>query len=142
MSCEEFSEGDKKIIHELSKSLKSNAQRYGAESLSRLFMTNPGSKTYFDYSDFSMPNLKGHGEKVMNALAKAADNVDNLKGSLCELAALHGKTLLVDPQNFPIFSRCIQVTLANNLSSFPPEYQLAADKFLVAVCDHLSSRYR
>ncbi|XP_059509879.1 hemoglobin subunit alpha-like [Stegostoma tigrinum] len=142
MACELFSQDEKKVIEEFGQLLKSNAQNYGAESLSRLFMTNPGSKTYFDYSDFSMPNLKGHGEKVMNALAKAADNVDNLKGSLCDLAALHGKTLLVDPQNFPIFSRCIQVTLANNLSSFPPGHQLAIDKFLKAVYQNLSSKYR
>ncbi|XP_020389343.2 hemoglobin subunit alpha-like [Rhincodon typus] len=142
MACELFSHEEKKIIHDIGKLLHENAKDYGAESLSRLFMIYPGSKTYFTYKDFSISNLKTHGEKVMNALAKAAKDVDNLKTSLCELAEFHGKKLLVDPQNFLVFSKCIQMTLANHLASFSSAHQLAVDKFLKAVYEHLSSRYR
>ncbi|XP_060696873.1 hemoglobin subunit alpha-like [Hemiscyllium ocellatum] len=142
MSFEEFTDNQKDIITNLATHLQDNAAKYGGESLARLFITNPGSKAYFSYDENNLESLQEHGKRVITAVAIAARNLNDLKGSLDELATKHGSDLLVDPLNFPAFSRCIQVTLANHLQSFTPAVQLAVDKFLKAVSEYLSSKYR
>ncbi|XP_043540199.1 hemoglobin subunit alpha-like, partial [Chiloscyllium plagiosum] len=103
---------------------------------------HPGSKAYFSYDENNQEKLQNHGKKVIEAVANAANNVNNLKCNLDKLATKHGKELLVDPQNFPVFSTCIQVSLANHVNNFTPSVQLAVDKFLKAVNGYLSSKYR
>ncbi|XP_060696356.1 hemoglobin subunit alpha-like [Hemiscyllium ocellatum] len=142
MALEHISETEGNIIKNIASELEKNAAKYGGESLARLFITNPGSKAYFSYDENNLESLQEHGKRVITAVANAARNLNDLKGSLDELATKHGSDLLVDPLNFPAFSRCIQVTLANHLQSFTPADQLALDKFLKALNGYLSSKYR
>ncbi|XP_043530570.1 hemoglobin subunit alpha-like [Chiloscyllium plagiosum] len=222
MALETITEAEKAIIEDIGKFLEKDPATFGAESLARLFIIHPGSKAYFSYDENNQEKLQNHGKKVIEAVANAANNVNNLKCNLDKLATKHGKELLVDPQNFPVgifagilrcsaqgldihlegremksqlcselsfqsrhgeavhivrirgmrshlpcflwfhvdgmlfpdrfsnvyffrfqvFSTCIQVSLANHVNNFTPSVQLAVDKFLKAVNEYLSSKYR
>ncbi|XP_072415531.1 hemoglobin subunit alpha-like [Chiloscyllium punctatum] len=142
MALETITDAEKQIIENIGKTFEAKPAEYGADALARLFIIHPGSKAYFSYDENNLEKLKNHGKKVVSALADAAKNLNNLKCNLDKLATKHGKELFVDPQNFPVFSSCIQVTLANSLEDFSPSVQLAVDKFLKAVNGYLSSKYR
>ncbi|XP_059834658.1 hemoglobin subunit alpha [Hypanus sabinus] len=136
---------NKKAIEELGNLIKANAEAWGADALARLFELHPQAKTYFTKFksfDASDEQVRKHGQRVMNALAEATHNLDNLHAHLEDLARKHGEKLLVDPQNFHLFADCIVVTLAINLQSFAPVTHCAVDKFLELLAYELSSCYR
>nr|1GCV_A Chain A, HEMOGLOBIN [Mustelus griseus]1GCV_C Chain C, HEMOGLOBIN [Mustelus griseus]1GCW_A Chain A, PROTEIN (HEMOGLOBIN) [Mustelus griseus]1GCW_C Chain C, PROTEIN (HEMOGLOBIN) [Mustelus griseus] len=139
-----FTACEKQTIGKIAQVLAKSPEAYGAECLARLFVTHPGSKSYFEYKDYSAAGAKVqvHGGKVIRAVVKAAEHVDDLHSHLETLALTHGKKLLVDPQNFPMLSECIIVTLATHLTEFSPDTHCAVDKLLSAICQELSSRYR
>nr|P02021.1 RecName: Full=Hemoglobin subunit alpha; AltName: Full=Alpha-globin; AltName: Full=Hemoglobin alpha chain [Heterodontus portusjacksoni]prf//762100A hemoglobin alpha [Heterodontus portusjacksoni] len=144
-STSDYSAADRAELAALSKVLAQNAEAFGAEALARMFTVYAATKSYFkDYKDFTAaaPSIKAHGAKVVTALAKACDHLDDLKTHLHKLATFHGSELKVDPANFQYLSYCLEVALAVHLTEFSPETHCALDKFLTNVCHELSSRYR
>ncbi|XP_051877311.1 hemoglobin subunit alpha-like [Pristis pectinata] len=140
-----LSDANRQVIESLGRDLAANAEALGADALARLFDVHPQTKTYFPkFTGFksSDQQVKDHGHQVMKAVAKAAQNLDNLPTHMRELAKKHGKELLVDPQNFNLFADCIAVTLAIYLSSFPAAAHCAVDKFLELLTHELRSDYR
>nr|AJQ21825.1 alpha-globin [Peromyscus keeni]AJQ21827.1 alpha-globin [Peromyscus keeni] len=118
---------------------------YGAEALERMFESHPTTKTYFPHFDVShgSAQVKTQGAKVADALATAADNLDELPGALSALSDLHAHKLRVDPVNFKLLSHCLLVTLAAHLpSDFTPAVHASLDKFLASVSTVLTSKYR
>nr|ABN71184.1 hemoglobin alpha subunit 1 [Peromyscus maniculatus] len=118
---------------------------YGAEALGRMFCSFPTTKTYFPHFDVShgSAQVKTQGAKVADALATAADNLDDLPGALSALSDLHAHKLRVDPVNFKLLSHCLLVTLAAHLpSDFTPAVHASLDKFLASVSTVLTSKYR
>ncbi|NWS75888.1 HBAD protein, partial [Crotophaga sulcirostris] len=119
----------------------------GAESLYRLFVSYPKTKTYFPHFDVrcGSEQIRAHGKKVVAALTTAVKNLDNLSTALSELSSLHAYNLRVDPPRFALqlLSQCIQVVLAVHLGKdYSPEVHAAFDKFLSAVAAVLSEKYR
>ncbi|XP_059834653.1 hemoglobin subunit alpha-like [Hypanus sabinus] len=136
---------NKQVIEELGNLIKANAEAWGADALARLFEIHPQAKTYFPkFNGYkaSDPAVRKHGCLVMEAVADAAHNVDNLSKHLESLAKKHGEELLVDPHNFQLLADCIVITLAINLQAFTPATHCAVDKFLELLAHELSSKYR
>ncbi|MET2744013.1 globin domain-containing protein, partial [Staphylococcus caprae] len=80
---------------------------------------------------------------VADALAKAADHVEDLPGALSTLSDLHAHKLRVDPVNFKFLSHCLLVTLAcHHPGDFTPAMHASLDKFLASVSTVLTSKYR
>nr|ABW88707.1 hemoglobin alpha-subunit [Peromyscus maniculatus] len=118
---------------------------YGAEALERMFESHPTTKTYFPHFDVShgSAQVKTQGAKVADALATAADNLDDLPGALSALSDLHAHKLRVDPVNFKLLSHCLLVTLAaHHPADFTPAVHASLDKFLASVSTVLTSKYR
>nr|ABW88743.1 hemoglobin alpha-subunit [Peromyscus maniculatus] len=117
---------------------------YGAEALERMFSSFPTTKTYFPHFDVSpgSAQAKTQGAKVADALATAADNLDDLPGALSALSDLHAHKLRVDPVNFKLLSHCLLVTLAAHQPEFTPAVHASLDKFLASVSTVLTSKYR
>lgn len=118
---------------------------YGEEALQRMFAAFPTTKTYFSHIDVSpgSAQVKAHGKKVADALAKAADHVEDLPGALSTLSDLHAHKLRVDPVNFKFLSHCLLVTLAcHHPGDFTPAMHASLDKFLASVSTVLTSKYR
>nr|ABN71156.1 hemoglobin alpha subunit 1 [Peromyscus maniculatus] len=118
---------------------------YGAEALGRMFCSFPTTKTYFPHFDVShgSAQVKTQGAKVADALATAADNLDELPGALSALSDLHAHKLRVDPVNFKLLSHCLLVTLAaHHPADFTPAVHASLDKFLASVSTVLTSKYR
>ncbi|XP_059835618.1 hemoglobin subunit alpha-like [Hypanus sabinus] len=140
-----LSSQNKKVLVELGILIKANAEAWGADALARLFELHPQTKRYFSkFSGFdaSDEQVRKHGQRVMNALAEATRNVDNLHVHLEDLARKHGEVICVDPQNFHLFAVCILVTLATHLQAFPLATHCAVHKFLQLITDELSTYYR
>lgn len=72
-----------------------------------MFLSFPTTKTYFPHFDLShgSAQIKGHGKKVGDALAKAVGSIDDLAGALSALSDLHAHKLRVDPVNFKVSAR-------------------------------------
>nr|ABN71161.1 hemoglobin alpha subunit 1 [Peromyscus maniculatus]ABN71162.1 hemoglobin alpha subunit 1 [Peromyscus maniculatus]ABN71175.1 hemoglobin alpha subunit 1 [Peromyscus maniculatus]ACD74696.1 alpha-globin subunit [Peromyscus maniculatus] len=117
---------------------------YGAEALGRMFESHPTTKTYFPHFDVSHSSaqVKTQGSKVADALATAADNLDDLPGALSALSDLPAHKLRVDPVNFKLLSHCLLVTLAAHQPEFTPVVHASLDKFLASVSTVLTSKYR
>nr|ABN71186.1 hemoglobin alpha subunit 1 [Peromyscus maniculatus] len=117
---------------------------YGAEALGRMFESHPTIKTYFLHFDVShgSAQVKTQGAKVTDALATAADNLDDQPGALSDLSDLHAHKLRVDPVNFKLLSHCLLVTLASHQPEFTPAVHASLDKFLASVSTVLTSKYR
>ncbi|XP_073488931.1 hemoglobin subunit alpha-3-like [Aquarana catesbeiana] len=126
----------------------------GSEALTRLLLSFPQTKTYFTHFDLTPGSAQGsksgpgsadlntHGGKIINALAGAANHLDDLAGNLSSLSDLHAYNLRVDPGNFALLSHTIQVVLASHFpGDFTPEVQAAFDKFLALVSAVLTSKY-
>ncbi|KAL8175225.1 UNVERIFIED_CONTAM: hypothetical protein K2H54_017011 [Gekko kuhli] len=125
--------------------VSSMQEEMGAESLCRLFLVYPTCKTYFPHFDFSpgSPQVRAHGKKVFKALDDALKNADHLHENLAELSNLHAYNLRVDPVNFKLLARCIQVVLATHLrGEFNAQSYAVWDKFLACVADVLAEKYR
>ncbi|XP_072269348.1 hemoglobin larval subunit alpha-like [Pyxicephalus adspersus] len=123
----------KKIIH------------LDGQSLDRLFLSFPQTKTYFSHFDLSSgsADIQAHGGKVLSAIGNAASHFDDLDAALSSLSDLHAYNLRVDPGNFDLLSHTIQVVLASHLpSDFTPEVQAAWDKYLSKISEVLTSKYR
>ncbi|XP_074135937.1 hemoglobin subunit alpha [Sminthopsis crassicaudata] len=122
-----------------------NAGAYAGEALARTFLSFPTTKTYFPHFDLSpgSADVKGHGQKVADALSQAVANLDDLPGTLSKLSDLHAHKLRVDPVNFKLLSHCLIVTLACHLSKdLTPEAHASMDKFFASVATVLTSKYR
>nr|ACD74606.1 alpha-globin subunit [Peromyscus maniculatus] len=117
---------------------------YGAEALGRMFESHPTTKTYLPHFDVShgSAQVKTQGAKVADALATAADNLDDLPAALSALSDLHAHKLRVDPVNFKLLSHCLQVTLARHQPEFTPAVHASLDKFLASVSTVLTSKSR
>ncbi|XP_054246911.1 hemoglobin subunit pi [Indicator indicator] len=121
------------------------ADAIGAESLERLFISYPSTKTYFPHFDLSQGSaqLRAHGSKVLNAIGEAVKHVDDIRGALTRLSELHAYILRVDPVNFKLLSHCILCSLASHYpNDFTPEVHAAWDKFLSTVSNVLTEKYR
>ncbi|XP_040210471.1 hemoglobin subunit alpha-3-like [Rana temporaria] len=122
-----------------------NAEDLGAEALTRLFLSFPQTKLYFQHLDLTpgSNDLKKQGAKVMNALKNAADHLNNLADNLSSLADQHAYQLRVDPGNYSLLSMAIQITLATHFpAKFTPDVQAAWGKFLAEVGAVFTSRYK
>ncbi|XP_076025731.1 hemoglobin subunit alpha-D-like [Genypterus blacodes] len=110
-----------------------------------MFVTIPGSKTYFAHLDISprSPHLLSHGKKIVLAIAEGAKDISQLTVTLGPLQTLHAYKLRIDPVNFKLFSHCMLVTLACFMGEdFTPRAHAAVDKYLSAFSAVLSEKYR
>ncbi|KAM9290712.1 hemoglobin subunit alpha-D [Morus bassanus] len=117
----------------------------GEETLARMFLVYPQTKTYFPHFDLhhGSEQVRNHGKKVVTALGNAVQNLDNLRQTLADLSNLHAYNLRVDPVNFKLLAQCFQVVLAVHLGQeYTPEVHVAFDKFLMAVAAVLAEKYR
>ncbi|XP_062999358.1 hemoglobin subunit alpha-like [Elgaria multicarinata webbii] len=125
--------------------VSSRAEEIGAETMYRMFVVYPASKTYFPHFDTS-PNsgdIRAHGKKVVGALTQAANNLDNIAGALSKLSDKHAQELRVDPRNFDKLRLSILVTIAaHHEGPLQPEELASLDKFLMLVSKVLFSKYR
>ncbi|NXL47014.1 HBA2 protein, partial [Podilymbus podiceps] len=143
-----LTDSDKKLIQQVwSKAVQSSQEAVGAETLERMFQAYPQTKTYFPHFDLhhGSDQIRGHGKKVVTALGNAVKSLDNLSQALSELSNLHAYNLRVDPPCFALqlLSHCFQVVLAVHLGNdYTPEVHAAFDKFMSAVADTLSEKYR
>ncbi|NXQ95730.1 HBA2 protein, partial [Sagittarius serpentarius] len=138
---------DKKLIQQTWDKVLGHQEDFGFETLERMFVTYPQTKTYFPHFDLShgSDQVRGHGKKVVTALGNAVKNMDNLSQALAELSNLHAYNLRVDPPRFALqlLSQCFQVVLAVHLGKdYTPEVHAAFDKFLSAVAAVLAEKYR
>nr|AJA37811.1 hemoglobin subunit alpha-D [Schistes geoffroyi]APA23764.1 alpha-globin D subunit [Schistes geoffroyi]APA23765.1 alpha-globin D subunit [Schistes geoffroyi] len=136
---------DKKLIAQVWDKVQGCQEDVGTETLTRMFVTYPQTKTYFPHFDLSpgSDQVHGHGKKVVDALGTAVKSLDNLSQALSELSNLHAYNLRVDPVNFKLLGQCLQVVLATHLTKdYTPEIHAAFDKFLSAVAAVLAEKYR
>ncbi|NWI95048.1 HBA protein, partial [Pitta sordida] len=122
-----------------------HADEYGAEALDRLFTAFPTTKTYFPHFDLckGSAQVKAHGKKVAAALVEAVNHIDDIAGALSKLSDLHAQKLRVDPVNFKLLGHCFLVVVAaHNPAALTPEVHASLDKFLCAVGNVLTAKYR
>lgn len=69
-----------------------------------MFVTFPGTKTYFSHLDISprSPHLLSHGQKIVLAIAEGAKDISQLTVTLAPLQTLHAYQLRIDPCNFKV----------------------------------------
>ncbi|KAL0197111.1 hypothetical protein M9458_005651, partial [Cirrhinus mrigala] len=87
---------------------KINVDVTGAQALARCLIVYPWTQRYFgsfgSLSDAAsiLGNKKvaAHGKVVLNGLAQAVQNMDNIKSTYAPLSVLHSEKLHVDPDNF------------------------------------------
>ncbi|XP_060116446.1 hemoglobin subunit alpha-D-like [Heteronotia binoei] len=136
---------ERRILKQTWDKVSSIQEEIGAESLYRLFIVYPTCKTYFPHFDFGAGSaqIRNHGKKVIKALEDALKNADHLHENLAELSNLHAYNLRVDPVNFKLLARCLQVVLATHLrAEFNAQTYAAWDKFMACVADVLAEKYR
>ena len=70
----------------------------------RMFVTFPGTKTYFSHLDISArsSHLLSHGKKIVLAIAEGAKDISQLTVTLAPLQTLHAYRLRIDPTNFKV----------------------------------------
>ncbi|XP_028669978.1 hemoglobin subunit epsilon-like [Erpetoichthys calabaricus] len=122
----------------------------GTETLVRLLVVYPWTQRYFSsFGNMSSvsaiagnPKVAAHGKKVLGALGKAIDNLDNIKQTYTALSELHSDKLHVDPENFRLLGDTLIVVLGNKLgAAFTPEIHAAWQKFMAVVCAALARQY-
>ncbi|XP_054850662.1 hemoglobin subunit alpha-D-like [Eublepharis macularius] len=136
---------DRRILKQTWEKVCGIQEEIGAEALFRLFCVFPACKTYFPHFDLSpgSAQVRNHGKKVIKALEEGLKNLDHLHETLAELSNLHAYNLRVDPVNFKLLARCLQVTLATHLKSdFNALAYAAWDKYLDCVGEVLAEKYR
>uniref|UniRef100_A0A8C3JK06 Globin domain-containing protein n=1 Tax=Calidris pygmaea TaxID=425635 RepID=A0A8C3JK06_9CHAR len=136
---------DKKLILQIWEKVLGHQEDFGAEALERMFATYPQTKTYFPHFDLQhgSAQVKGHGKKVAAALVEAANHIDDIAGALSKLSDLHAQKLRVDPVNFKLLGQCFLVVVAiHHPSVLTPEVHASLDKFLCAVGNVLTAKYR
>ncbi|XP_073487992.1 hemoglobin subunit alpha-3-like [Aquarana catesbeiana] len=135
-----LSASEKAAVLSMVGKIASQASDLGAEALSRLFLSSPQTKTHFTQSDLTpgSADIQTHGGKIMNALAGAANHLDDLVGNLSSLSDL---LLRVDPGNFALLSNIILEVLASHFpGDFTPKVRAAWGKFLATVSTVLTSK--
>ncbi|XP_064009185.1 hemoglobin subunit alpha-A [Pogoniulus pusillus] len=140
-----LSASDKTNVKGLFAKIGGQADEYGAETLSRMFATYPQTKTYFPHFDMSAGSaqVKAHGKKVAGALIEAVNHIDDIAGALSKLSDLHAQKLRVDPVNFKLLGQCFLVVVAiHQAAALTPEVHASLDKFLCAVGNVLTAKYR
>ncbi|CAK6961679.1 hemoglobin subunit alpha-D-like isoform X2 [Scomber scombrus] len=140
-----LSERERTLIKSIWERLTPVAEDIGSEALLRMFVTYPGTKTYFSHLDISQrsPHLLSHGKKIVLAIAEGARDISRLTVTLGPLQSLHAYKLRIDPSNFKLLSHCLLVTLACHLGEeFTPVAHAAIDKYLSAFSAVLAEKYR
>ncbi|XP_003341722.2 hemoglobin subunit zeta-like [Monodelphis domestica] len=140
-----LTKSDKASIANIWSKIAPQAEALGTETLERLFLTFPQTKTYFPHFDLSpgSDQLKAHGSKVMGAIGDAVKHIDNVGSALSKLSELHAYILRVDPVNFKFLNHCMLVTLAVHFpNDLTAETHAAWDKFLALVTAVLTEKYR
>ncbi|KAM4623497.1 hemoglobin subunit alpha-1-like [Polymixia lowei] len=137
---------DKAAVKGFLAKMKSRSDEIGTESLSRMLVVYPQTKSYFahwkDLSPGSAP-VRKHGITIMNGIYEAAEKIDELPGGLLTLSELHAFMLRIDPVNFKIFTHCMLVVLCMFFpEDFTPSIHRAIDKFLAQVALALAEKYR
>uniref|UniRef100_A0A663F5J0 Hemoglobin subunit alpha-A n=1 Tax=Aquila chrysaetos chrysaetos TaxID=223781 RepID=A0A663F5J0_AQUCH len=136
---------DKKLIQAIWDKVQGHQEDFGAEALQRMFTTYPPTKTYFPHFDLhhGSAQIKAHGKKVVGALIEAVNHIDDMAGALSKLSDLHAQKLRVDPVNFKLLGQCFLVVVAiHHPSVLTPEVHASLDKFLCAVGNVLTAKYR
>ncbi|CAI9600536.1 unnamed protein product [Staurois parvus] len=140
-----FSAAEKAAIISIWDNISGNVKIIMLTFDSRLFLSFPQTKTYFNHLDLrhGSTDLRRHGGKVLGALGEAAKHLDNLEDALAKISDLHAYNLRVDPGNFELLSHCILVVLASHLpNDFDTTAHAAWDKFIHTVSGVLTSKYR
>ncbi|XP_038275092.1 hemoglobin subunit alpha-A-like [Dermochelys coriacea] len=140
-----LSAGDKANVKAVWGKVCGHLEEYGAESLERMFIVYPQTKTYFPHFDLhhDSTQIHSHGKKVMKALGDAVTHIDDIATALSKLSDLHAQTLRVDPVNFKLLSHCFLVVVAiHHPGVFTPEVHVSLDKFMSTVATVLTSKYR
>lgn len=140
-----LSKYEKELIARIWVRLTPVAEDIGADALSRMFATFPGSKTYFSHLNISprSPHLLAHGKKIVLAIVEGSKDISSLTTTLASLQTLHAYQLRIHPTNFKFFAHCMLVTLACYMGdSFTPVAHAAMDKFLSAFAAVLAEKYR
>ncbi|KAG8583985.1 hypothetical protein GDO81_008625 [Engystomops pustulosus] len=121
-----LSDSEKAAVASLWERIAPEANKLGAETLTRLFATHPETKSFFGRFDLT-PNsqdLLTHGGKILNALGEASKNLSSLN----KLQDLHTNKLKVNADHMKLINVCILEVLA---SHFPGDFNQAAwEKFL------------
>ncbi|XP_021530835.1 hemoglobin subunit zeta [Aotus nancymaae] len=136
---------ERTIIVSMWAKISTQADTIGTETLERLFLSYPQTKTYFPHFDLhpGSAQLRAHGSKVVAAVGDAVKSIDSIGAALSKLSELHAYVLRVDPVNFKLLSHCLLVTLAARFpSDFTAEAHAAWDKFLSVVSSVLTEKYR
>ncbi|XP_074866363.1 hemoglobin subunit alpha-A-like [Carettochelys insculpta] len=140
-----LSASDKAHVKAVFQKMGGHLEEYGAETLERMFVVFPTTKTYFPHFDLhhGSSQVRTHGKKVLSALADAAAHLDDLPSALSRLSDLHAQTLRVDPVNFKLLCQCLVVVVAVHMpGTLTPDVHVSLDKFLSAVSTQLTSKYR
>ncbi|XP_058508579.1 hemoglobin subunit alpha-like [Solea solea] len=138
---------DKSQVKKLWAKVEKQIDDIGAESLGRMLVAYPQTKTYFSAwkGDLNVQNenVRKHGARILNAVSKAVKEIDNLTTALSQLSELHASKLQVDPANFKLLAHNLILVLAMYFpADFTPAVHLSIDKFLAAVALALSENYR
>ncbi|KAK2097145.1 hypothetical protein P7K49_022595 [Saguinus oedipus] len=136
---------ERTIIVSMWAKISTQVDTIGTETLERLFLSYPQTKTYFPHFDLhpGSAQLRAHGSKVVAAVGDAVKSIDNIGAALSKLSELHAYILRVDPVNFKLLSHCLLVTLAARFpADFTAEAHAAWDKFLSVVSSVLTEKYR
>ncbi|XP_034988134.1 hemoglobin subunit alpha isoform X2 [Zootoca vivipara] len=140
-----LTEEEKKRVRAIWVPVSRHAEAVGVEVLTRLLAAHPTTKTYFHHLDLSPDSaqLRALGKKVVDALSRAVENLDDLPGALGKLSELHAFELQVSPTSFECLNHCILVTIgAHSRGTLDPALLLSLDKFLSSVAHVLTSCYR
>ncbi|XP_039879085.1 hemoglobin, alpha embryonic 5 [Simochromis diagramma] len=141
-----LTEKDKAAVKALWAKVSKAVDTVGGEALGRMLLVYPQTKTYFSHWPDLTPGSEPvmvHGKRILGGVTEAVSKIDNLRGGLVELSELHAFKLRVDPSNFKILAQSIMVVIATMFpKDFTPETHVAFDKFLTAVAQGLSEKYR
>uniref|UniRef100_A0A8C5PGT0 Globin domain-containing protein n=1 Tax=Leptobrachium leishanense TaxID=445787 RepID=A0A8C5PGT0_9ANUR len=129
---------------------KVDLEHDGHHVLCRLFTTYPWTQRYFgsfgnvsnETTIYGNSKVKAHGKKVLEALDKAAHNLDDIKTILHDLSHTHANELHIDPENFKRLCEVLVIVLAIKLgSAFTPSRHAAVEKFVAVVVHALGHGY-
>ncbi|XP_062311372.1 hemoglobin, alpha embryonic 5 [Osmerus eperlanus] len=137
---------EKTTVKDFFTKVSSRSEEVGTESLSRMLVVYPQTKSYFaHWKDLSpgSPPVRKHGITVMGGVYEAVSKIDDIVGGLLTLSELHAFMLRIDPVNFKILSHCILVVLAMLFpEDFTPQVHVAVDKFMALLSLALAEKYR
>ncbi|XP_012694345.1 hemoglobin subunit alpha-2-like [Clupea harengus] len=141
-----LSDKEKNTVKDFFAKVVSRSDDIGNESLTRLLVVYPQTKSYFAHwketTPYSAP-VKKHGITVMGGVYEAVSKIDDLKAGLLTLSELHAFMLRVDPVNFKLFNNCLLVVLSMLFpDDFTPQVHVAVDKFMALLSLALAEKYR